>query len=384
MIKICFFSIVIATAALTLVAAIMNGFERATQAKLQGIHSDLTINAYDKAIDYQKLKTVLTTEYADTVKASSPSSMTHIMVQSPRSDALSICLLKAVDPVEEQAISSLQSLIVRSYNNENPWDLLAKHMIFIGSSLAEQLQVGVGDKLVLYYPSGGTLSRKVSLEERAARIGALFKTGINDFDEHVIVSNFKVARTIFAAPISQVSIALTDRRHEQTVITSLKKRLSLDVLSWKDLYPSLVSALVLEKYAMLFILFLVTLIASLNIISLLFMYVTQKRTDIAVLKAMGMSDSALMAIFVILSACIALSATLCGVLFASLVTALLNAVPFIQLPDTYFASHLPAALDVRIVLAITLLALVVSVVAAFIPARKIRSMVISRVLRSIA
>ena len=56
MIKICFLSILIGTCALTLVAAIMKGFETATHKKLQGVHADITINAYDKAIDYAKLK----------------------------------------------------------------------------------------------------------------------------------------------------------------------------------------------------------------------------------------------------------------------------------------------------------------------------------------
>ena len=80
---------------------------------------------------------------------------------------------------------------------------------------------------------------------------------------------------------------LKDRSKEKQVVESLKKRLDLEVMSWKDLYSSLVSALILEKYAILFILALVALVASLNIISLLFMYVTQKRTDIAILSNNG-------------------------------------------------------------------------------------------------
>ena len=73
------------------------------------------------------------------------------------------------------------------------------------------------------------------------------------------------------------------------VIQKLRHRLGLDVYSWKDLYPSLVASLKLEKYVSFFILALILLVASMNIISLLFMQITQKRPTIALLQAMGMS-----------------------------------------------------------------------------------------------
>ncbi len=406
MIKICFFSILIGTCALTLVAAIMNGFEEATSKKLQGIHSDITINAYDQAIDYEKLKKVLDTEYANTIQAASPTSINQIIIQtsSNETQAYTICLLKAVDPAQEQKVSKLASMITTSggggINNDTSihktsgkkssggaggvWDLLSGDAIFIGEALAEQLHVKVGDRVTLLYPEQGALSHKVALEEKEVTVGALFKTGIHDFDEHVIVASFGLARQLYPSPISQVSITLKDPRQEQAVIESLKKRLSLSVVSWKDLYPSLVSALLLEKYVMLFILLLVTLVASLNIISLLFMYVAQKRTEIAILKTMGMTDRSLMSIFMILSACVSLTATTCGILLALFATFLLNRFPFIELPDVYYVTHLPATLSAPILCSIVILALIVSIIAALVPARKIKTMMVAQILKSIA
>ena len=215
-------------------------------------------------------------------------------------------------------------------------------------------------------------------------IGAVFKTGIHDFDEHVIISSFELARQLYPIPISQVSITLKDPQQERTVIESLKKRLSLDVLSWKDLYPSLVSALILEKYAMIFMLALVALVASLTIISLLFMYVTHKRTQIALLKTLGMSDWSLMSIFILVSAFVTLLAAVCGIALAALITAFLNRFPFIELPDVYYVAHLPATLDMQIIFSIIALSIVVSIIAALIPAYKIKSMQIAQIFKSIA
>jgi len=265
----------------------------------------------------------------------------------------------------------------------NPWDLLENNAIFIGQSLAEQMHLKVGDKITLLYPEL-TRDQKIALEEKEVTIAALFKTGIHDFDEHVIITSFTVAQQLCDVPVTQVSLSLFNPQQEKTVIASLKQRLSLDVQSWKDLYPSLVSALILEKYAMFFVLALVILIASLNSISLIFMYMAHKRTDIAILRAMGMSNGSLMSIFIILSTLITLGATLCGISLAALITLLLNRYPFIKLPDVYYVAHLPATLDSTIIFAVFTLALFVSILAALLPARKIQRLQITNIFKSIA
>lgn len=389
MIKICFLSILVGTCALTLVAAIMRGFEQATSRKLQGIHADLTINAHDKAIKYAKLKKVLMDEFADTIEAISPTSMHHVIIHNKRNEQkeFALCLLKAINPEEEQKVTTLSSMIKTA--NNDPWPLLKNNTIFIGQALAEQLHCIVGDSLILYYPENTKITHRVVLEEKKVTVGALFKTGIQDFDEHVIIASCDFARSLYPTAVSQVSIKLKDsckqaRGHEAVVIESLKKRLGLEVISWKELYPSLVSALTLEKYAMLFILALVALVASLNIMALLFMYTTQKRTDIAILKSMGMSDLSLMSIFMLVSGFITSAATFCGLLIAALIVYILNRYPFIELPDVYYVSHLPASLEPSMVFAVSALALLVSLAAGYIPARKIKSMAVARILKSMA
>ena len=393
LVGICFFSILIGTCALTLIAAIMNGFEQATSDKLQGVHADITINAGDQAIDYPKLKKVLMAEYATTIKAMSPTSIRQIILHAHAdkksrkhgsskvpdearsantesgsetaslSDEYTICLLKVIEPQEESGVTGLRSMIIDAPQAQ-AWSLLDNNGIFIGQALAQRLHIAVGDTVSLLYPEEEQFNRKISLDEKEVKVAALFKTGIADFDEQVLITSFAVARQLYPTCVSSVTVMLHDSRREQSVIASLKQRLSLDVTSWKEMYPGLVSALILEKYAMFFILALVILISSLNTISLLYMYVTQKRRDIALLKAMGMADRSLMTIFIIVASLITGFATLCGIGIAALITAFLNKFPFIQLPDVYYASHLPATLNGMIVVAVMLLALLVSIGAA--------------------
>ncbi len=384
MVKICFFSIIIGTFALTLVASIMNGFEKATYRKLQGVHADITINAHDKEIDYKKLAKVLTRDYGESIAAFSPTQVSQVILHNKAIESvpMQISLLKAIDPLKEPQVSALGKLIISSH--PDPWALLDERTIFIGQPLADRLQLKEGQTVSLLYHEEEILSNKITLDEKTVTIGGLFKTGFHDFDEHVIIASFALVKQLTTDAVTQVTIKLKDRQNEAEVITSLKKRLSLDVYSWKDLYPPLLAALTLEKYAMFFILALVTLVASLNIISLLFMYATQKRIDIAVLKTMGMSDQALVMTFIFISLIITFSATLVGLLLAILSTWLLNVYPFIQLPDSYYVTYLPATLDLRIILSVLLLAFFVSLFAALLPARKIRSMRVADILKGLA
>ncbi len=383
MVKICFISISIGTFALTLVAAIMTGFEKATHAKLQGVHADITINAQGNALDYPKLSTVLSTEYADSIASFSPTAISQVIIQNKNNDAMpmQISLLKAVDPEKEPYVSTLGSLIKSS--DPNPWSSLTANTIFIGQAQADRLKLKEGDAASLLYTQEEILSNKIILDEKIVTVKGIFKTGFHDFDEHVIIASFDLFKELYSSAITEVTVKLKNPSNAPAVIESLKKRISLDVHSWKDLYPPVIAALTLEKYAMLFIFALVALVASLTIISLLFMYATQKKLDIAILKTMGMSDAAITTTFIAISLFLTLSATICGIILALLATWFLNYYPFIQLPDSYYVSHLPATMNVGIIFSVLLLSFFIGLLAALLPAQKIRSMNVARVLKGL-
>jgi lipoprotein-releasing system permease protein len=382
MLKVCFFSVLIGTFALTLIAAIMSGFEKATYKKLQGVHADLTIDAYDKALDFARLSEVLKKEYAASVEAFSPTNVIQVLIHNKDQQSGQISILKAIDPETEPQVSSLSRLV--NSNDKNPWSLLKKDGIFIGQTLADHLKLKTGSHATLIYNHGNIRSSKMSLDEKEVTVVGVFKTGIHEFDETMLLGSFSLAKRLSSPKISQVMIKLRPSASETNLKESLKHRFELDVYSWKDLYPSLVSALTLEKYAMIFILILVTLVSSLNIISLLFMYITQKQIDIALLKTTGMSDFDIKLIFQLISFIITMSATVCGILAAGLMTILLNIYPFIKLPDAYYVTHLPAHLDMHIILCVLLLALIVSVIAAVLPTQKIAAMRVPDVLKGLA
>ncbi|HML19332.1 MAG TPA: FtsX-like permease family protein, partial [Candidatus Dependentiae bacterium] len=215
-----------------------------------------------------------------------------------------------------------------------------------------------------------------------AIVGGIFKTGIEEFDAGLIFSSTQLYSDMFNPQgADQISLKLSPQTDEPALIKKLHDRLGLEVYSWKDLYPALVSALKLEKYVMFFILALITLVASMNMISLLFMQIIQKRGDIAILKTMGMSNLQVQSIFIFMGFIISCVASLCGLAIAWLIGIIISRFPIITLPDVYYVSHLPIYLDYKVFIIIFTVVMLMSLIATWIPIRKIKNIHIADVLR---
>ncbi len=384
MVKVSFLSILIGAFSLALVTAIMNGFEKATHEKMQSIHAQIIIRADGRQLAYGEIAKILKAEFP-AIQSFSPTSMRQLIVQANGSDDITnVILLKAIEPDSESKTTGFQKKII---NSITPQKTLAatvnKNNILIGSKLAKNINAQSGDTINLVFTKEEeAVSQKIKLHKTNAVVGGIFSTGIDEFDTSMALSSFNLFNDLFPdAGITQINIQLKPGSDEDAIINSLRKRFALEVYSWKELYPALVSALKLEKYAMFLILALITLVASMNIISLLFMQITQKRPDIAILKAMGLSDGHISSIFIAVAMGITFAATTMGLLLACGASWILETYPFITLPDAYYISHLPAKMEWHLLGIVFIVIMIISFIATWFPAGRTRSINISNVLR---
>jgi lipoprotein-releasing system permease protein len=362
MIKICCISIALGTGALTLIAAIMTGLEKATHTKLQSIHADICISTPDQQpLDYAKIAQILSTELKQTVAAFSPASYAELLLKHPQTGVTQPAIIKSIDPAQETRVSTIASCV---QDTCTPLSLLLdKNSILIGTTLAEHLGVHTGDTLELLIPDPESASTKVTLSSTPVTLTGLFKTGIYEFDERVIYCSRELFSQLFHENITHINIKFIPQAQarEQQTVQALKQRFSgLTVSSWKELYPAIVAALTLEKYVMIFVFTLVTLIASINIIALLSLYISHKQKEIAILKAMGMPNRAINTVFILLGMGITLGATLVGIGGAACASLMLNKYPFITLPDVYYVTYLPADLSVPVIVCVLITSLALS------------------------
>lgn len=379
MIKICFLSIMLASCALTLVAAIMQGFEVATHKKLQGINADITLRSH-RALDNEKISAILNQEYKDVIKASSPLAIGQIIVQqdSKKAQLSNAIALFGIDPLRYSKIGNFNQTLIAGITNISE---LTDKEIIIGTSLAKNLGISVGDVITILYPEAETIEKNsITLASRAVTIAGIFKTGIEEFDEQVTYSSLELFEDIFEFGVRQYVIALYEGFQNKEIKEKLTERLGIEGLTWQEMYPALIAALGMEKYVAFLVLSLMGLLACMTIISVLFMLITQKKIDIAILKAMGMQTNDLVTIFITLGTTLSFLASLSGIAMAYIINLLLKYYP-IALPDAYYIAELPIIITLELVVLVLALLTFMGFIASWYPATRIKNMQVTSILK---
>ena len=383
MIGISFIGIMIGAYGLMLTLAIMNGFETATYEQLQSIHAQVIIRAFGNPINMASLTPVLKDEFPE-IKAFSPHTIQQVIIQNPHTNDIStIVAIKGIEPETHGSVNNLTKKILSiGGKQESLSQILIQDHILIGQKLAETLNLDIGDTITLLFAPEEPRRKKINLSQKKVIIGGFFKTGIEEFDTNLIFCSLTFLNQLFPGTgATHVQLKLTPGTDEISLIQRLKDRLGLEVYSWKEMYPALVSALKLEKYVMFCILTLISLIASMNIISLIFMQIHQKKADIAILRAMGMTSAKVHNIFLYMGCIIAACASVIGIALALLTCHLIKKYPFITLPDAYLVTHLPVSWEWYMPIMIFCVTMLLSVLAILIPLRRTERIDITQVLK---
>lgn len=396
MIKVCFLGILIGTFSLMLTLIIMNGFEKTVHEKMQGINSQVIIYTPGSKLDYESLRQVLKKEFADDIQAISGSSIRQAIINKNKNQ--SVLFIKGIDPFNEGFVTNIEEKILIPQNSETQEvskleSLLNENQIIIGEKTAKHYGLKIGDTIDLMIPEP-TSQKRIYLNKKKVVVSGIFKIGLEEYDNNFAFCSLDFLQKVFDEKegVDQISLKLKKKKeinllpfkkdYETKIINKLQKRLPmLTVASWKDLYPALVSSLKLEKYVMFFILALITLVACMTMISLLFMYIQQKRRDIAILQSMGLSHKKIRSIFLRIGLRITLMGSACGLILAAIAGYFLENYPFIELPDVYYISYLPARMDLEIFIVVFVATMLLGFLATWIPARGTKRINVANVLR---
>lgn len=408
MIKVCFLGIFVGTFALMVTLIITNGFERVIHEKMQGINAQINISAPSNRLSYEEIRDQLIKEYGAVVTGIGGYSLKQAILSSD--DSQTVMILKGVHPEHEATVTNLASKVILPSEQSLLSDLLADDGIIIGYKTAQQQNLHVGDEITLMIPEPGG-KKRILLKKQQFTIKGIFNVGLEEYDSNFAFISLSLMQELYdeqgvdcitmtlnqqkaSQVIAKKSGSLVQRMVwriqqffnrdlvEQTVISSLRDRLPhLQVVSWKELYPAIVSSLKLEKVVMFLIIMLISLVASMNMISLLFMQIQQKQRDIAILKTMGLPARSLRNIFLYLGMSVTIVASAAGLGCAALVGYLLERYPCIQLPDVYYVSYLPARMELELFVIVFLVTLVIGFFATWFPAQRSRQLLVAEVLR---
>jgi lipoprotein-releasing system permease protein len=261
-----------------------------------------------------------------------------------------------------------------------------EQVVAIGTGLAQNLGLRVGDRIALISPQGtttpfGSVPRIVSYE-----IGAIFEIGIWDFDKAFVVMPLGEAQTLFdmGDEVGMVMMTTEDPDRVEQYVRPLAEKIGLSALvsDWRQLNSALFEALVVEQVVMFWVLSIIILVAVFNILSSLIMLVRAKTRDIAILRTMGASRAALMRVFMTVGTAIGGLGVLLGCALGFFVLQYRHGIiggvsrltgSNLWDPSVRYLTELPSKTDPVEVAAIVLLALGLSFLATLYPAWKAAS-----------
>ncbi|MSP24056.1 MAG: ABC transporter permease [Myxococcales bacterium] len=257
--------------------------------------------------------------------------------------------------------------------------------LIIGRELAKSLHVMVGDELTVLAPMGELGPMGIMPRARKFRIAAIFYSGMYEYDASHAYALMPVAQKFFdleariskidiripepenvvsVRPVIDAAVAALDRERRQAAPEAKPLR----VRDWKEMNKNLFSALKLERVATFIILSIAITVASFCIICTLLLMVTEKSREIAVLKALGAPDSAIMRVFMLEGVLIGGIGTALGVAFALAVCLGLEWSGVRLDPDVYYIDRLPINVDPHDYLVVALAALGICTLSTVYPA----------------
>jgi len=255
--------------------------------------------------------------------------------------------------------------------------------ISLGSGVARELGVGVGDRVRLISPDGVKTAFGTAPRIKSYKVVYIFSVGRYDIDRTRAYLPFGEAQSFFnrEGTADEIEIHLAQPENvDQFVVPIIRAAGGQSVVwTWRDASGSFLQALKTEDNVMFVILSILVLIATMNIVSGLIMLVKNKGGDVGVLRTMGLTEGSIMRIFFIVGASIGVLGTLIGVLAGVLfavyidpIFAFVNGVMGggVWDPSVRYLSQLPARLEWHDVMSAVILSLVLSFGATIFPARR--------------
>ncbi|MBI4455874.1 MAG: ABC transporter permease [Acidobacteria bacterium] len=281
--------------------------------------------------------------------------------------------LKGIDVTREAtAIEMFQRIVAGDARN-----LLLPGVpgIVIGKELSRKTGAGLNSFVRVIAPEG-ELSPLGKLPHRQSfKVMAIFESGLWDFDANWAFVSLSSAQQLFHLKEDQVTAVefrVRDIYRAAEMGRQIERRAGeqYQALTWIELNKPLFSALRLEKLAMFVAIGLIVLVASLNIVTTLIMMVMEKHKDIAIITAMGGTSRMIMSVFVLQGVIIGVIGTTVGAVLGTVTSWFLNRYKIIHLaPDVYSIPYVPFYSRWQDVVAVCVVAILVSFLATLYPAR---------------
>jgi len=351
-------SVAVGVAILTTALSLTNGFEADLIGRILGTtpHVSVTNAVSGRVENYQALQKDLAAMRE--VKTALPYvSGQGLMVRNGQTSGI---LIRGIDPEQEAANQDWTRFVLVGDLEEVEGGLTP---VMLGGELAKKLGTGMGDRLKLV--TGMNTSQDVV-------VTGIFQAGLYEYDAHIVFVPLQTAQTLFNmnGAVSGLALRLHEVFDAPKIARGIQDRHPYHVRSWTTQNQSLMAALALEKRVIFLVILFIIVVATMGIANTLAMWVLERNRELSLVRAVGATGAQIGALVVTEGMVVALGGVTLG-LAAGVGLSLGLATFPISLPsDVYYIDKLPVAMQVGDFVMTAIAAIVISLLACLLPARR--------------
>jgi lipoprotein-releasing system permease protein len=363
----------IGVAALIVVLSVIDGFEHELRVRFLHVNAHIMAYRYPGGLaDPEVWGENLKKEFPKDIAGVSP--FIHYETMARHGSITHGVIIRGTEPKVREKVQPIAQLI----KPRNAWDMLQEEndlmkespgtlrvpKIIVGTGLLGILDAKVGDEIPLIPPGGVDDTGFNSF-----KIVGVYNSGLQHYDDRLILMSLETARSFFqmGKTVTGLEIGLFDPMKSLVMKDKLDTKFNLTFKEWQSFNSSLFEAMEKERQVIALIVALVVLVAAFNILTTIFVSVSQKQRDISIMKALGATNGQVVRLFVNQSMYIGVIGSIIGVILAFGISKALETYQFIDLPDPYFLKTLPVHYSPAVYAVISGAAIVLCAVAGLYP-----------------
>lgn len=378
--------IAVGTAALILTLSIVKGFAGSVENKLISFTSHIQVRQSDEEYFSESRYVQRRISGSSGIASAAPFLEKSFIVRSrpakngSRSPVKPV-LLKGIS-ADERKIFLKRYLVDEKKETDPPVNTIS---LYLGKTLAEQLQVKTGQKILLAGLDRSTkegildgnqdiIELLSSLDLETGTIKGIYDTGLQEgFDDMVIIGDIdEMQQRFHPGLISGYDIQVQDLQRLDAISRNLADKLGFPFYTFTvfERYANLFEWLKLQKNISPLLIITISVVAVFNIISTLLVLVIEKTREIGMLIALGLEPAKVSLIFLGQSLLISLAGVAAGSTLALSLSLFEQRFHLITLPEkSYFIKYVPLLIDPMDYLAVSVSVIMLTMLFAFIPAK---------------
>jgi lipoprotein-releasing system permease protein len=312
--------VALGVAVLIIVISVMSGFDRDLRAKILGFNAHLRIVTHGETMENYDAVMDLVSSNQNVVGVAPYVFGPVLMETEPTNNQqpyFAVPNIRGADAARENSVSVLpQSIIAGKFD-------LSRRGLVIGTTLAQSLNLAVGDRVSIYSPDElkkikehqGKPDAEAVLPDDYTVTG-IFDVGYFEYNYSIVITSLENAQELYdlSDSVHGLMVMLRDPYQAPVVQHELEHTLggNYSTTTWMQENSAILGALLVEKNVMFYLLFFIVIVAALCILSAQITFVVQKTREIGMLKALGATNLQISGVFLIQSAIIGVLGVLAG------------------------------------------------------------------------